>query len=434
MNENINVIYDKNVCHICGNTFKKGDIRCRDHYHWSSDGLITGMAHSSCNLNYRATYFIPVVIHNSRNYDTHLILKNLPKNYAKFINIVPINMEKFTVFSLDSLKFLDSYQFLDASLDQLIKNLENSSHEFDIFNTFYACEKNSFLLKRKGVFPYSYLDVIEKLNDTCLPPKEAFFNILNNTPVSDEDYEHAKTVFRTFKCGNLRDYLELYQNVDTIMLAEVFTSFRKTSMQYYRLDPAHFLTSAELTWNAGLKYTKVELELLGDVNDYIFFESQMRGGICYLNKRHVAANNPYIPESYNAKKSHNYIVALDANNLYGFVMSHPLPLGNFSWLTLEEIENFNIFDYDNNSNVGFILEVDLLCPSDMHEKMNDLPLAPEHLTIRYDMLSKYSKTLCDKFGLKHTLPCKKLSPNFYPKTNYITHYLNLKFYLEQGMI
>ncbi|GFX79921.1 c2H2-type domain-containing protein [Trichonephila clavipes] len=79
--------------------------------------------------------------------------------------------------------------------------------------------------------------------------------------------------------GYIRDYLELYQNVDTIMLAEVFSSFRRTAMQYYELDPLHFLTSSELTWNAGLKFTKVELQLLSDVNDYIWFESEMRGGL-----------------------------------------------------------------------------------------------------------------------------------------------------------
>ncbi|GFV05398.1 uncharacterized protein TNCV_226091 [Trichonephila clavipes] len=183
-------------------------------------------------------------------------------------------------------------------------------------------------------------------------------------------------------------------------------------MRYYELDPIHFVTSAELTWNAGLKFAKVELQLLTNVNDYIWFESQMRGGICFLGKRHDKANNPYVVETYNEKKPHNYIVALDANNLYGYVMSQPLPIGNFSWLTPEEINDFNVFNYDQNSKVGFIIEVDLRCPKHLQLKTNDLPLAPEHLNITYDMLSPYSKRLCDKFNLRHTLPSKKLTPIF----------------------
>ncbi|GBM55666.1 hypothetical protein AVEN_239712-1, partial [Araneus ventricosus] len=124
----------------------------------------------------------------------------------------------------------------------------------------------------------------------------------------------------------------------------------------------------------------------------------------------------------------------DANNLYGYVMSQPLPVGNISWLTPEEVNDFDVFKYDKNSEIGFIIEVDLRCPKRLQLKTNDLPLAPEHLNISYEMLSPYSKRLCDKFNLKHTLPSKKLTPNFYPKKNYITHYLNLQFYIEEGMI
>ncbi|GIY47822.1 uncharacterized protein CDAR_293661 [Caerostris darwini] len=126
-------------------------------------------------------------------------------------------------------------------------------------------------------------------------------------------------------------------------------------MRYYDLDPIYFVTSAELTWNAGLKFTKVELQLLSNVNDFICFESQMRGGICFLGKRCSKANNPYV-EDYDKNKPHNYIVAFDANNLYGYVMSQPLAVGNFSWLTPEEVLDFNVFDYGKNSDVGFIVE------------------------------------------------------------------------------
>ncbi len=425
--------YNDNVCHICRKSFVKGDIRVRDHCHWG-DGHMRGLAHQSCNLNYKITYFIPVVIHNFRNYDSHLLLKHMPEKYAKSINIIPVNMEKFSMFSLDEIKFIDSFQFLDASLETLVTNLKKSDHEFKLFNSFFINETQRELLLRKGIFPYSYFDSISVLEETSLPPQSAFYNTLQEEAVSDEDYAHANLVFNSFGCKTFADYLELYQNTDVVLLAEVFLSFRRTAHKYYQLDPAHFITAAELTWNAGLKVTKIELQLLGDVNQYIWFESQMRGGICFLGRRHAVANNPYIPDSYNPDLPHSHILALDANNLYGCVMSQFLPIGGFNWLTKNEVEAFNILTCVEDSDIGYIIECDLLYPQHLHDQHNDLPLAPEHFNITFDMLSPYAKTLHEKFQLTSSIPCKKLLPNFYEKKNYIAHYLNLKFYVEQGLI
>lgn len=432
MNTNLRAFFNENVCHICQKEFVPGEIKTRDHCHWT-DGHIRGLAHQSCNINMRATYFLPVIIHNSKNYDNHIILKHIPENYAKNIYIIPVNLEKFTMFTLDTIKFIDSFQFLDASLESLVQNLIKSGHEFKIFNRFYKNEKNREMLLRKGVFPYSYFESLSILEETSLPPKSAFYNKLTETDISDEDYEHACAVFKTFGCKTFSDYLEIYQDCDVILLAEVFTSFRRTAMNYYSLDPVHFVTSADLTWNAGLKLSKVELQLFSDINDYVWVESQMRGGICFLGKRHATANDPYIPETYDPNEDNNYIIALDANNLYGFVMVQPLPYGNFRWLTESEIKNFNILDTIPNSSVGYLVEVDLEYPKGLHILHDDLPMAPEHLNITYDMLSPHAKKICDSLNLKHVLPCKKLTPNFFMKKNYICHYLNLKFYVENGL-
>ena len=433
MNTDLKSNYNENICYICEKEFLPGQIKTRDHDHFSNDGQIRGLAHQSCNVNLRATYFLPVIIHNSKNYDNHLILKHIPENYAQSISIIPVNLEKFTMFTLDSIKFLDSFQFLDTSLENLVQNLIKSNHEFKIFNCFYQNEKNRNLLLRKGVFPYSYFQSLSVLNEPGLPPKSAFYNRLTETDISDQDYEHALAVYEAFGCKRFSDYLEIYQNCDVILLAEVFTSFRRASMNYYSLDPVHFITSADLTWNAGLKLTKVELQLFSDINDYIWVESQMRGGICFLGKRYAVSNDPYISENYNPNKENSYIIGVDANNLYGFAMCQPLPYGNFRWLSQSEIDTFNILDTTPNSSVGFLLEIDLEYPQELHCLHDDLPMAPQHLNITYDMLSEHAKKLCDSLNLKHVLPCKKLTPNFFFKKNYISHYLNVKFYVENGL-
>lgn len=177
MNENISHKVNENQCHICKKDFLPSDIRVKDHSHFG-EGFFRGYAHNICNLNYRTTYFSPVIIHNFKNYDSHLILKQLPQHYAKHVEIIPTTIEKFSMFTLDEIRFLDSFQFLDASLEKLVENLNNSNHEFKIFNSFFGKYKDKHLLRKKGVFPYSYFDSLEVLKETSLPPKEAFFNVL----------------------------------------------------------------------------------------------------------------------------------------------------------------------------------------------------------------------------------------------------------------
>ena len=103
---------------------------------------------------------------------------------------------------------------------------------------------------------------------------------------------------------------------DVLLLADGFENFRSTCLQYYKLDPAHYFTSAGLSWSAMLKMTGMKLELVSDANQYQFIEKGMRGGISYIANRHLEANNPYI-KGHNSKKPNKYIMYLDANNLYG---------------------------------------------------------------------------------------------------------------------
>lgn len=423
---------DDSVCSICKQPFAIGDTRVRNHSH--SFGEISGIAHSLCNLMYQVKPFLPVVIHNLKGYDSHLILKELGPNFAQSIRIIPVNTQKFTTFSIDDVKFLDSFQFLNASLATLVQNLIDSNHEFPIFNTFYAKEKNRNLLKRKQVFPYSFLSDISVLDEIHLPSKDRFFNKLTNTDISTEDYNHALLVYRKFKCKTFFDYLKLYQILDVVLLAEVFSSYRQMCMKYYSLDPVYFITASDLSWSACLLLTKVELRLFTDVTMYVWLEAHIRGGLCLLNKRHSIANNPYIPETFNENREHCYILALDVTNLYGKALSEYHATGHFKWLTEDEIRNFDVFAYDKTSDTGYFLEVDIHYPQKLHKHHDDFPLAPQHIVITYDMLSDYQKALLKKYNLTYTNHAKKLTPNFYDKHNYVVHYRMLQFYIAQGLI
>ena len=157
----------------------------------------------------------------------------------------------------------------------LMKNFEN---------TYNFCNNDLskfVLLLRKGVYPYEYMDSWEKFSEISLPSKEDFYSNLNMEDISDIDYRHANNVFKGFKLENLGDYHDLYVQSDTLLLADVFNNFRNMCIKEYELDPALFLSLPGLAWQACLKKTNIESELLTDYDMLIMVEEGIRGGICH---------------------------------------------------------------------------------------------------------------------------------------------------------
>ena len=164
------------------------------------------------------------------------------------------------------------------------------------------------------------------------------------------------------------------------LLADVFQTFRRTCMNAYKLDPLNYYTAPGLSWDALLKYTGMEHELLTDYDQHLFIEKGMRGGISMTSKRHAKANNPGVP-GYDPSEEHNHIMYYDANNLYGWAMSQPLPYSGFKWVDKPPTE----------PGKGCILEVDLEYPAELHVSHNDYPLAPERLKVKKMVIRVPSK-------------------------------------------
>ena len=430
-------------CHICDQQYSDTDIRVRDHCHIT--GKFRGSAHQDCNLKLQINPLniqIPVLFHNLRGYDSHFIMQQIgviAKKHAyknkkgevchMNINCIPNNMEKYMAFMLGNhLVFLDSFQFMGSSLDNLVKNLPDEAFKY----TKHEFKKEQFnLMKQKGVYPYDYMDSFDKFNDTTLPKKDDFFSILNNEHITDQQYALAKNVWETFNLKTMGDYHDLYLKSDILLLADVFENFRKTCIQYYKLDPCHYFTSPGLSWDAMLKMTDIKLELITDIDMYQFIEKGMRGGTSYIANRYGKANNKYM-KNYDEKAPSKYIMYLDANNLYGWAMSQYLPTGNFKWLSQKQIEKTNLGEYTENSKKGLILEVDLEYPQELHDLHNDYPLGPEKVKVAKDMLSDYCKKIADKFNISSGL-VHKLIPTLNDKEKYIIHYRNLQSYLSLGL-
>ena len=336
-------------------------------------------------MRYKVPREIPVVFHNDSIYDYHFIIKELVKEFDENFECLGENTEKYITFSAPikkkienkdieityKIKFIDSYRFMSSSLSKLIDNLSEGLHNnkclgcescldyiktknekltLKCFNckqnyekdfnkelikrfasTYEFCNGNLnkfILLLRKGVYPYEYMYNWERFDETSLPNKESFYSNLNMENIDDIDNRHGNNVFKRFKLKNLGEYHDLYVKSDTLLLADVFENFKNTLLKVYELDPAHFLSLPRLAWQACLKKTNIKLELLTDDDMLLMVEEGIRGGICHSIHRHAKANNKYI-ENYDENKKSSYIQYLDVNNICGWAMSQKLPVNGF---------------------------------------------------------------------------------------------------------
>ena len=275
-------------------------------------------------------------------------------------------------------------------------------------NAYSLCNNdlNKFvMLLRKGVYPYEYMDNLERFDETSLPDKESFYRSSNMENIDDIDYRHGNNVFKKIKLKNLGEYHSLYVQSDTLLLADVFENFRNMCIKVYELDPAHFLSLPGLAWQACLKKTNVKLELLTDYYMLLMIEEGIRGGICYSIHRYA--------KNYDKNKESSYIQYLDANNLYGWAMSQKLPVNGFKCVkNTSKIDEEFTKNYNEDSDKGYILEVDVKYPRKLHDLHSDLSFLPKRLKI-----DKRKKLVC----------------NLRNKKKYIVHIRSLKQAVNHGL-
>jgi hypothetical protein len=172
--------------------------------------------------------------------------------------------------------------------------------------------------------------------------------------------------------------------------------------------------------------------LFTDPNMYIFLEGGIRGGVSMISTRHSLANNPEMSD-FKPENPKSYITYWDMNNLYGLAMLQSLPISDFRWMLPNEFSKVNVERIADDATYGYILEVDLEYPANLHELHNEYPLAPEKMSISKSMLSPYCKKLLKDLNLKATENFEKLVPNLNNKVHYVTHYRNLKQYVSLGL-
>ena len=306
--EEEHLFQQSNSCWICKKLIDNDEEKLRDHCHVTSK--FRGAAHWNCNINLQLTKNVPEIFHNLRGYDSHLIFCELDKFDAK-ISVISNGLEKYMTFFLNkNLLFIGSIQFMNSSLDKLVKNL--SDEDFKYLVEEFGSE-NLELLKQKGAYPYEYMNSFKRFNEEKLPARKYFFSSTKKGKIGDDgkisdshislkDYLTCENIWDKFDTKAMGDYHNHYLKKDVLFLADVFEKFIDTCLKFCGLNPCHCFSSPRLNWDAMLKKSGVKSEKISDIDKYLFIEIDRRGGISYIVKRYAKANNKYMND-YNPKKS-----------------------------------------------------------------------------------------------------------------------------------
>ncbi len=444
------LFYKSTACYLCNKPFNKNykdenrDKRLdkvTDHCHLT--GRIRGICHQNCNTKmrwYKKTIEIPIVVHNLRGYDSHLIFKGLSQLENKYrITLIPNNIEKYMSFTLNNMRFIDSFQFVAKPLSDLIDEIkgkdDKAMHDPDKLAQLFPVTANYFdknsldYVTEKGVYPYEYTKSFDDFT-SGFPAKEEFDrNHLRGADISQEEYDFAKEVYEKFECKNFGDYHNLYLKTDVLLLADYWANFCRMCLEQYRIDPNHYFSAAGMAFDAALLKTDAKLELLKDVDMYHFIRKGMRGGMSQACQQYAKANNEHCRD-YDPNKDKTWLCYFDATALYSWAMMQCLPTGGHEFCDNVSIDE--ILATADDAPKGYLVKCKLVVPKEKHDYFSDYPPCPELGSVNENWLSPHQKKLLTDNKIK--LPkSEKLLLTLCAKDEYVIHYRLLKLYVNLGV-
>ena len=325
-------------------------------------------------------------------------------------DIIAKSSETYISVKIGCLKFLDSYRFLDASLDKLSTTLE-------AFPSLDANGMEDDLFKRKLGYPYEKGKIIESFYKPLKLGRDDYFSTLKQSYPDFEEIIRTQAIIVKNKITNLKELTMLYLKNDVLLLTDFFQNYIDTCKKAYGINPLYPYSTPSFTWKAGLKMTGVKLDYITDDKLRLLLENNMRGGPS------ACMGNRYV------KRGERKILYEDMNNLYGWSMSQYLPTGGFREIEVTRSSLRRILRTPDNDEHGFLLECDLEYPSSIHDKTKYFPFLPEKETIKVEDFSPYMMiNKPEKYK-----PTEKLIMDQTNKQRYFLHYRDLKYYIRHGI-
>jgi len=314
------------------------------------------------------------------------------------------------------------------------------------------------LCLKKGHWLYEYINSVKRLKETSIPPPECYASQLSYSKgLNEQEYASEQKKWKLFKMQRLWDLHDLYLKLDIVLLADVLENCRLEFLKSYGLDYTWDYTLPGFAWSALRKsgFTnekgeteKIKLKLFNEDpierDMLLWIEKEIRGGMTVVSKRYVKADNHYVnkeedQENKNSNQLNTYLWYVDANQLYAWAMTQYLPYDGFFWLVESEVQSKPISEWKDvilqikdEQEKGYIFEVDLDYPIELHDLHKDYPLAPENREVGLEELSPMMLYLKEKNQLHYTKTAK-LCGTLNHKRNYKVHYRTLKLYLELGL-
>ncbi len=251
--------------------------------------------------------------------------------------------------------------------------------------------------------------------NTSLLPYEAFHDILRvKSSHSIHEYREANARCQQWGCTSLKVYYMIYLKLDVYLLADVFQNFRNIAHHEDGIEPLHFFSIPGLTWASAFKMTGARVALLQDISMYEWYESAIRGGLCFVNIH------------YGKREEGVELLYVDVNNLYGWALSEYLPCSNFEWIYDEDTLNDIIQQLPNmicdKMSIGYMLEVDVLTPPYLHNYFDYLPPCCYKATPPPQLFPSGGNVRARKLIMTHL-----------PKYNYILHFRLFHHFLRLGL-
>ena len=243
------------------------------------------------------------------------------------------------------------------------------------------------LLKNKLAYPYEFYKTLEDyekpIGELLYAGKEAYLSKTANKIPDQKEIDRTNEIIKLYNIKNGNELTELYCKADIILLADIFEKFKEVPKTEFGINPLYHISLPGTTWSNGLKYTKIKLELIKNVDLFQMFESGIKGGISGIfGDRYIESDNNTV------------IMHVDMNNLYGFAMLFHLPTGNFQIYENDSItESFinQVLNTHDCSNTGYVLIVDLIYPDNIKYKSRNFPYCPENKTIDPVNYTEYMK-------------------------------------------
>lgn len=464
-------------------------LKVKHHNHYAEHQNFIKTICSTCNLKIQGRRVgIPIYCHNFTNFDSNILIPAILDKFRKDnINVISKNSETVSFISCYPYKFMDSCSFLKGSLSEMIELLKEGKtfKQKQVAFPYIAdmCrdkngvvyEKLFNLLLAKNVFPYDYLNSLDKFSSTSFPEYEDFYNTLTEQNVSITEYENGKAVFNSL-CTTMNDYLELYNMLDVLTLACCWLDFSDKISEKLNLYPEHFVSLPSMAFEAAKRTIQLQnsnaclIQNIPPKMSRLYFDvlRNIRGGVVFSNKKFaISSDFAQTLESLatkkqkvkldklkdnksneNTHKQEEELFYFDKRNLYGHSLSQPLPYGDYSMLSEKLVAELNQ-NLDNPNKVeemipkfnppierthtGYMLNVDIKY---IPEYLSSFPPASSHCTVSKDELSPLTKELFSSLNngksnikihpKKHLLTMK-------PKSDYLMHYENFKYLLSLGV-